>query len=457
MASMDEVRQQLVALAQRLEAAEGEILRQRARAESAEQVALAAQQAAADAQAAGGAETGTATGAINAGGPHERRPLVDTRVLGKPDSFDGAQEKWRDWSTILKAYCTVASPLLGDVLEACEFSETPFLNIGQSDGEREASRQLYYILLMLCRGAALDLVTNAGVGEGAEAWRRLYRRFEPRIRSRYASDLVEILGWDFGGDVLTKLESFERAVSLYERGSQEAVSDALKVGILLRQIPDGALRQHMILNSERLRRWVDFREELISVSRVQTLAHATPVAMDISALQGKGGKGKGKGSKGNSGKHTGKCNNCGREGHWKRECRQPGGGAHSAANPSSGGGASGKGAQQKGPCFKCGKAGHLARHCTAKGIREIGGESSAGGGSSTEPPITGGAAAINSIALCELSSVLTERVLSEDRAELRLKVDSGAEASVLPEELFPYHPLEPTREQDGIPVSHGGR
>ncbi len=36
-------------------------------------------------------------------------------------------------------------------------------------GEREASGQLAFILVMVCRGAALDQVVNVGVAEGAMA------------------------------------------------------------------------------------------------------------------------------------------------------------------------------------------------------------------------------------------------------------------------------------------------
>ena len=29
---------------------------------------------------------------------------VDTRLLGKPGNFSGAQDAWRDWSTVFKGY-----------------------------------------------------------------------------------------------------------------------------------------------------------------------------------------------------------------------------------------------------------------------------------------------------------------------------------------------------------------
>ena len=42
---------------------------------------------------------------------------VDTRVLGKPDQFDGTQSKWKDWSTVARAYFMLVSPPRGSYNE----------------------------------------------------------------------------------------------------------------------------------------------------------------------------------------------------------------------------------------------------------------------------------------------------------------------------------------------------
>ena len=41
-----------------------------------------------------------------------------------------------------------------------------------SESDRKLSTQLYYILVMLVKGRALDVVQNTGPGEGAESMRR---------------------------------------------------------------------------------------------------------------------------------------------------------------------------------------------------------------------------------------------------------------------------------------------
>ena len=46
-------------------------------------------------------KVGVARGA-SGGGPHGFG--IDTRMLGRPDTFDGSESKWGDWSTVMKAY-----------------------------------------------------------------------------------------------------------------------------------------------------------------------------------------------------------------------------------------------------------------------------------------------------------------------------------------------------------------
>ena len=36
--------------------------------------------------------------------------IVDTRLLGRPDNFDGTPGSWRDWSTTFRAYSAAFEP-----------------------------------------------------------------------------------------------------------------------------------------------------------------------------------------------------------------------------------------------------------------------------------------------------------------------------------------------------------
>ncbi len=211
----------------------------------------------ADTQSAAAAATPVPSGTPEARAPNSVGHgfgTVDTRVLGKPETFDGTQSKWKDWSTVARAYFMLVSPDLQRLMADAEASADPVLNaLALDQSEVKASTTLYYVLLMLCRGPAMDRVVNSGVGEGLEAWRQLVLRHEPRQRSRYAGQMMELLSWSFAGDVVARLEAFEREVTQWKAASKEVMSDSILIGVVLRNLEEGGLKQHLIMNADKLK------------------------------------------------------------------------------------------------------------------------------------------------------------------------------------------------------------
>ena len=97
---------------------------------------------------------------------------MDTRLLGKPSDFPGAQDARRGWSTVFQG--TLAT------------ETTPNATI-VDDVDRAASAQLYWMMLMICKGAALNTGFLAEDSEGFEAWRQLPEKYEPKMRTRFYS------------------------------------------------------------------------------------------------------------------------------------------------------------------------------------------------------------------------------------------------------------------------------
>ena len=90
-----------------------------------------------------------------------RAGVVDTRVVGKPDQFDGDPMKYTDWSFKLRSN-------LGAVDQRYRSSSTPRLKATLGSEESALSTQMYHILVMTTAGAALDKCHHAIVNEGSK-------------------------------------------------------------------------------------------------------------------------------------------------------------------------------------------------------------------------------------------------------------------------------------------------
>eukprot|EP00434_Breviolum_minutum_P041643 symbB.v1.2.037046.t1/scaffold5326.1/size28399/1 len=280
---------------------------------------------------------------------HSQPGLIDTRTLGKPETFKGDANEFADWQFIFKSYMSCVNPLFAELLERVEASKVPVPNRFLKENERAMSSQLYFVLVMLLRNRALDIAYNAGVAEGLEAYRRLHQLYHPRVASRYVGSLSAILATKFGSDIEAELESFDKVVRRYEMESGKTIDDEMLLGIVIHGLQDQATRDHLIMNASRLTTYNTVRTELLEMARTNRVLQQMPVPMDISAApykgKGKGKKGdtkgkdpkgkgksedkggKGKSSKGKTQKtenpHKDKeCRYCHKMGHIKSECRK---------------------------------------------------------------------------------------------------------------------------------------
>ena len=122
---------------------------------------------------------------------------MDTRLLGKPSDFSGSPGAWRDWSTVFEGYAGPAIPRLQKLMDNAAKATEPTPNATiLNDGDRAASAQLFWMMLMICKGSALHTMFLAGGSEGLEAWRQLTEKYEPKMRKnsvRRATDVHPVL------------------------------------------------------------------------------------------------------------------------------------------------------------------------------------------------------------------------------------------------------------------------
>ena len=110
---------------------------------------------------------------------------METRLLGKPSDFSGAQDAWRDWSTVFREYTGIAVPRLQKLMVQAAKAGAPIPNaaILQED-DRAALAQLYRMMLMICaRESYFDLgIGSEGIPESRGAGEEICSVGVPRVR-----------------------------------------------------------------------------------------------------------------------------------------------------------------------------------------------------------------------------------------------------------------------------------
>ena len=206
---------------------------------------------------------------------------------------------------MFEGYAGAAIPRLQKLMDDAAKAAAPIPNATIMDeNDRAVSTQLYWMMLMICKGTALNIVFFAGDSEGLPAWRQLSEKYEPKMRTRFAGQLMSILSSSFQGDTAEWITVWEREIATYERDSGKTLDDEIKVGAVLLKLPESQKKTNLLMRVDKLKKWTDFRDEVVAISRAIAVAQSQPTRMDIGAL----GKGKsGKGSKGSIG--AGKLNN----------------------------------------------------------------------------------------------------------------------------------------------------
>ncbi|CAE7692305.1 GIP [Symbiodinium sp. CCMP2456] len=243
------------------------------------------------------------------------RGLVDTRQLGKPEKFSGEPAAFEDWSFVLEAYMCFQA-----LFERIRCSDVPVLQASLSPGEAELSTQLFYTLVMLLQGGALDIAQNTDLGNALEVYRKLVSEYRPRLASRFVGTLTQLMSHKFTASLEAEIPFFEKLVRRYEAETGKQLDDTIKLGIIINGLQDESLKQHVVRNSARLKTYQLLKDELLEVARTSRVLAEQPVPMDMSALpkwkQGQGSQGGGQGQ--GKGKEV-VCWYCEKKGHTKEE------------------------------------------------------------------------------------------------------------------------------------------
>ena len=98
-------------------------------------------------------------------GRNAKTSSVDTRLTGKPDSYDGKDESWPSFSMAVRAYLAAIDPRLPELVKMAENPVEEVDNFSLSPEDERLSCQLYYIFTnVVQRKSAGQGFTGGGPG-----------------------------------------------------------------------------------------------------------------------------------------------------------------------------------------------------------------------------------------------------------------------------------------------------
>lgn len=278
---------------------------------------------------------------------HASGSTIDTRTLGKPQTFSGKRDAWKEFRFVFEAFASAVHLRMPALFRRSESMGGQIIDASDLDEETTAvSRQLYYMLVMLTTDDAHRLMSNVEQGNGAEDWRRLCWEHEPDVRVRHGAVLHALLRREFGKDAMSDLaeeiETFEREVRRWEDQSGKTLDPDIKMSVLMGGMRNTKVREHLELDASRLNSYTDARTEVLNFAvakRTWTFEVDDPMVIGAVSRKGKG-KGKNKDGKGQtataaeasvSGKPTDRkdnpaagkeCHYCKKPNHFKSDCRK---------------------------------------------------------------------------------------------------------------------------------------
>ena len=155
-----------------------------ARATGAERPAQATQQEFARSQQAGAKGKGN----IAAVPLQQEQGICAFASKYQPQPVEGEDDMWRECSSVLQLFWTIFGGALEDIfayVEGLQNDSATIIDLAlttlgfDSCLVRNMSMELYHVLIMLTTGRAQRLVLKAAEPEELEAYRLLFRRYEP--------------------------------------------------------------------------------------------------------------------------------------------------------------------------------------------------------------------------------------------------------------------------------------
>eukprot|EP00959_Pyramimonas_sp_CCMP1952_P209404 4380787-Pyramimonas_sp.AAC.1 len=128
------------------------------------------------------------------------KTVIDTKSLGKPKDFDNKEEHWQEFAFKYENWISGIEPqarlylrwaeLSGEEIDDLDLDDPP--DALSQDEIRHLGRQVYVSLAQMLTGESLDVLRNGREDNGLDAWRRLWRRWDPKTVGRNRAAYLKI-------------------------------------------------------------------------------------------------------------------------------------------------------------------------------------------------------------------------------------------------------------------------
>ena len=287
-----------------------------------------------------------------------------------PENRSEELNRWMDWRFQFETFVGAVDPQMLTHMKSAEKEENAINDALPTI--RPQSERLYSLLTGLMKQRPLRLVRGVANQNGLEAWRTLTRDLQPKTRQRSLA-LIQSLNkiqFDMNKTVTEQLPQFDLMVREYERSANATYPDDLKIASVIAALPS-TLRLHIQMTLQDDTTFEDLRQKIEMYEQVSQRwmsdgglqMNVKPLMdiedrggpMEVDAIWSKGGKKGGK--KGKKGKDKGKSQKG--KNPWSKDGGRKGGKGMKSSGKQDGK----KGKGGVGNCHNCGKPGHFAREC----------------------------------------------------------------------------------------------
>ena len=264
------------------------------------------------------------------------------KILKPPEAFSPATieeevSQWSDWAFTFKNFLAFMDQAFLTDLKSAEDQKVEISSdisntfFGDDRERMNRGMKLYSVLSSYLRNRPLKVLRSVSGMNGFEVWRKLTAELEPSSRSRslaMAQALVGFPAMSKGASLMDYVLTFEKLISEYEKISGTKYDDNLKIGTLLKGIPQN-LKQHVMVDITDRTTYDELRTKLLQYERsnqtwsaenilgslsvpdptthTSSKPYQGPIPMELDRIYFRKGKGdqKGKGDKGKGGKGKG--------------------------------------------------------------------------------------------------------------------------------------------------------